>query len=224
MSLWSAAPVAPAARRAERLDQLACGIALALILLVAVDFLPAARLVLALLFTCFVPGRAVVTNWPRVDRWAGVGMSVAFSLGLLTLLATISLWLHFWNPLVLFVVEAVLSLAGLANGIVSRRQLEVARRQSQQRRRAQPAIDRPPPPADRPAAPPDRPAGPPRDPRPGEATRIDAPVKNETRLDNPRLDDATRLDNRRIDDATRLDHPPVMNPRPEADPRRQRRR
>lgn len=227
MSLWSAAPVAPAARRAERLDQLACGIALALILLVAVDFLPPARLVLALLFTCFVPGRAVVTNWPRVDRWAGVGMSVAFSLGLLTLLATISLWLHFWNPLVLFVVEAVISLAGLANGIVSRRQLEVARLQSRQRRRAQPAIDRPPPPADRPAAPPDRPAGPPRGPRPGEATRIDAPVRNETRLDiprldNPRLDNPTRLDNRRIDDATRLDHPRAMNPRPGADPRRQR--
>lgn len=145
MSLWSAAPGAPAARRAERLDQLACGIALALILLVAVDFLPAARLVLALLFTFFVPGRAIVTNWPRVDRWAGIAMSVTFSLGLLTLLATISLWLHFWHPVGLFVVEAVLSLAGLANGLVSRRQLEVARARSRLRRRAQSVPDRPPP-------------------------------------------------------------------------------
>jgi hypothetical protein len=177
VSLWSAAPGAPAARRAERLDQLACGIALALILLVAVDFLAAARLVLAVLFTFFVPGRAIVTNWPRVDRWAGIAMSVTFSLGLLTLLATISLWLHFWHPIGLFVVEAVLSLAGLANGIVSRRQLEVARARSRLRRRALPPPDHPRPALapphhprplpGRPPASPNRPQLPPRDPRAG---------------------------------------------------------
>jgi uncharacterized membrane protein HdeD (DUF308 family) len=123
VSLWSAVPAAPADRRAERLDLLACGIALALILLVAVNFWPDLRLVLTLLFTCFVPGRAVVTNWPRVARWSGIGMSVAFSLGILTLLATVTLWVGLWHPLGLFVVEAVMSLAGLANGIVHRRQL-----------------------------------------------------------------------------------------------------
>jgi hypothetical protein len=127
VSLWSAAPVAPAARRAERLDLLACGIALALILLVAVDFSAGLRLVLALLFTFYVPGRAIVSNWPRVARWSGVGMSVAFSLGLVTLLATVTLWIGFWHPLGLFVVEAVISLAGLANGVVTRRQLAARR-------------------------------------------------------------------------------------------------
>jgi uncharacterized membrane protein HdeD (DUF308 family) len=123
VSLWSAVPAAPADRRAEWLDLLACGIALALILLVAVNFWPDLRLVLTLLFTCFVPGRAVVTNWPRVARWSGIGMSAAFSLGILTLLATVTLWAGLWHPLGLFVVEAVISLAGLANGIVRRRQL-----------------------------------------------------------------------------------------------------
>jgi hypothetical protein len=127
VSLWSAAPVAPAARRGEWLDLLASGIVVALILLVAVDFSPGLRLVLALLFTCFVPGRAIVTNWPRVERWSGIGMSVVFSLGVLALLATVTLWVGLWHPLALFVVEAVLSLAGLANGIVSRRQLVLAR-------------------------------------------------------------------------------------------------
>lgn len=120
-------PVSPAARRAEQLDLLACGIALALILLVVVDFSAGLRLVLALLFTFYVPGRAVVSNWPRVARWSGIGMSVAFSLGLLTLLATVTLWIGFWHPLGLFVVEAVISLAGLANGVITRRQLAASR-------------------------------------------------------------------------------------------------
>jgi hypothetical protein len=126
----SAVPLAPAVRRAERLDLLACGIALGLIVLVAVDFWSALRLVLALLFTFYVPGRAVVSNWPRVARWSGIGMSVVFSLSILTLLATVTLWIGFWHPLGLFVVEAVISLAGLANGIVTRRQLAVRRAQA----------------------------------------------------------------------------------------------
>jgi hypothetical protein len=120
-------PLAPAVKRAERLDLLACGIALGLVVLVAADFWPALRLVLALLFTFYVPGRAVVSNWPRVARWSGIGMSVVFSLSILTLLATVTLWIGFWHPLGLFVVEAVISLAGLANGVVTRRQLAIRR-------------------------------------------------------------------------------------------------
>jgi hypothetical protein len=126
----SAVPLAPAVRRAERLDLLACGIALGLIVLVVADFWSALRLLLALLFTFYVPGRAVVSNWPRVARWSGIGMSVVFSLSILTLLATVTLWIGFWHPLGLFVVEAVISLAGLANGIVTRRQLAVRRRRA----------------------------------------------------------------------------------------------
>lgn len=130
MSPRSAVPLAPAVRRAERLDLLACGIALGLIVLVVADFWSALRLLLALLFTFYVPGRAVVSNWPRVARWSGIGMSVVFSLSILTLLATVTLWIGFWHPLGLFVVEAVISLAGLANGIVTRRQLAVRRRRA----------------------------------------------------------------------------------------------
>jgi len=78
------------------------------------------RVLLALGFTFFVPGRAIVTNWPRMARWSEVAMSVTFSLAVLTLLTTIMLWAHVWRPLGLFQVEAWLSLAGLCWGIAHR--------------------------------------------------------------------------------------------------------
>jgi uncharacterized membrane protein HdeD (DUF308 family) len=125
VSIWSLDRYSPASRRAIRLDVVACAIAVALGLLVAVDFSAPLRLLLALLFTFFVPGRAIVSNWPRVARWSAVGMSIVFSLGVLTLLATVTLWLGLWNPLALFGVEAVASLAGLTAGIIRRQRNEV---------------------------------------------------------------------------------------------------
>jgi hypothetical protein len=122
-SLWGTGPSAPAARRAEWFDLAACGIAVALLLLITVDFSGALRLLLALLFTFFVPGRAIVSNWPRMAHWSSVGMSVVFSLGALTLLATFALWTGFWHPLTLFVAEAFISLAGISIAIVRRRLL-----------------------------------------------------------------------------------------------------
>jgi len=95
-------------------------IALALLLLVAVDFSAPLRLVLALLFTFYVPGRAIVSNWPRMQRWSGVGMSIVFSLGVLTLLAALSLWAGLWHPLTLFLAESLASLAGLAFSLARR--------------------------------------------------------------------------------------------------------
>jgi len=45
---------------------------------------------------------------------------MVFSLALLTLVATITLWAHIWHPLGLFQIEAWLSLAVLSIGIVRR--------------------------------------------------------------------------------------------------------
>jgi hypothetical protein len=126
VSIWSLDQYSPAGRRAVQLDLAACAIAAALILLVAVDFAAPVRLLLAVAFTFFVPGRAIVSNWLRVARWSGVGMSIVFSLGALTLLATVALWAGWWHPLALFLIEAIVSLAGLANGIVRRHRLELA--------------------------------------------------------------------------------------------------
>ena len=113
--------LAPAARRAEVLDVLAAVIAVALLVLVAADASGPLRILLVLVFTFFVPGRAIVTNYPRMARWSDLGTSIVVSLGVLAFLATVTLWARFWHPLALFQVEAVLSLAGLAVGIVRRR-------------------------------------------------------------------------------------------------------
>jgi hypothetical protein len=104
----------PAAQRAEVLDVLAAAVAAALLVLVQEN-------ASGLVFTFFVPGRAIITNFPRMARWSDLGASMLVSLGVLAFLATVTLWAHYWHPLGLFQVEAVLSLAGLAAGIVQRR-------------------------------------------------------------------------------------------------------
>ena len=113
--------LAPAARRAEGLDVLAVVVAVALLVLVAANASGPLRILLVLAFTFFVPGRAIITNFPRMARWSDLGTSIVVSLGVLAFLATVTLWARFWHPLGLFQVEAVLSLAGLAVGIVRRR-------------------------------------------------------------------------------------------------------
>lgn len=89
------------------------------------------RVLLALAFAFFVPGRAVVTNWPRMASWSEVAMPMVLSLALLTLLATITLWAHVWKPIDLFQIEAWLSLTGLCLGIAlrGRRRLSYPARQ-----------------------------------------------------------------------------------------------
>jgi hypothetical protein len=111
----------PAAQRAEMLDVLAAAVAVALLAMVQGNATGLPRVLLVLGFTFFVPGRAIITNFPRMARWSDLGASMLVSLGVLAFLATVTLWAHFWHPLGLFQVEAVLSLAGLAVGIVQRR-------------------------------------------------------------------------------------------------------
>jgi uncharacterized membrane protein HdeD (DUF308 family) len=78
------------------------------------------RIALTLGFAFFVPGRAIVTNWPRMTSWSKVAMAMVLSLALLTLLATITLWADVWKPMDLFQAEAWVSLAGLCLGIARR--------------------------------------------------------------------------------------------------------
>jgi hypothetical protein len=108
-------------RRAELLDCLAGLVAIGLDVLVLVGGIQPLRLLFALAFTFFVPGRAIVTNWPRVERWSAVGMPIVFSLGSLTLVATVSLWLGLWHPMALFALVSAASLAGIGVGITRRR-------------------------------------------------------------------------------------------------------
>ncbi len=110
----------PAAQRAEALDLLAAAGAVGLLALVYTDGPTILRALFALAFTFFVPGRAIVTNWPRMARWSGVAMPIVISISVLTLVATTALWAHLWRPLDLFQAEAWLSLAGLSLGIARR--------------------------------------------------------------------------------------------------------
>jgi hypothetical protein len=113
-------------RRPELLDGLAGLVAVGLVALIGVGGLQPLRLLFALAFTFFVPGRAIVANWPRVERWSAVGMPIVFSLGSLALMATVSLWLGLWHPMALFALAAAASLAGLGVGITRRRRAAAA--------------------------------------------------------------------------------------------------
>ena len=113
----------PVAQWAELTDLLAVVVTASLIAIIYLDRVGVARTVLALGFTFFVPGRAIVSNWPRMARWSEAAMPMIISLTITTLVATVALWAHFWHPLPIFEAEAWLSLAGLVVGITRRRRL-----------------------------------------------------------------------------------------------------
>jgi cation transport ATPase len=104
----------------DALDLLAALIAVALIVLVSRGWTGPPRVLLALGFAFFVPGRAIVTNWRQTANWSEVAMPMLFSLALLTLVAMVALWAHYWHPLGIFQVEAVVSLALLGVGVARR--------------------------------------------------------------------------------------------------------
>jgi hypothetical protein len=120
MSTRDAATSVQARQRADVLDLLSSSVAVLLLLLVAAGGGGVARALLALVFTFFVPGRAIVSNWQRMLDWSDIGMSIAISVGLLAFFATVSLWAKFWHPLQLFDVEAAASLIGLGVALIRR--------------------------------------------------------------------------------------------------------
>lgn len=112
----------PAAQLHDLSDLAGVVIAVGLIGLVAEGGSGIARIVLALAFVSFVPGRAVVSNWPRLAHWSQFGMSVVLSLAILTFVATAALWVHAWHPVGLFLIEASLSTVALVAGMLRRHQ------------------------------------------------------------------------------------------------------
>jgi uncharacterized membrane protein len=109
-----------AVRLADSLDLLAAIVAAGLVILVSADRSGVPRVLLSLVFLFFVPGRAIVSNWPRLGRWSEAAMSMVLSLAVLALLATVTLWMHIWHPLGLFQLEAVASVVGIAVGTLRR--------------------------------------------------------------------------------------------------------
>lgn len=79
-----------------------------------------ARVMLAIAFAFFAPGRAIVANWPRFAYWSEFGMSVVLSLAALTLLAMVMLWTGRWHPVGLFEAEAAVTAVALVTGMIRR--------------------------------------------------------------------------------------------------------
>jgi uncharacterized membrane protein len=103
----------PAARQGNVLDLAAMLLSVCLVALVLVGWSGPPRILLALAFAFFVPGRAIVGNWPRMGQWSEAAMSMVLSIAVLVVLTTVMLWIHAWHPLGLFQVVAGLSLLGL---------------------------------------------------------------------------------------------------------------
>jgi hypothetical protein len=113
----------PVTQWAEALDLLAAIITALLIAVIYLNRVGPGRIVLVLAFTFFVPGRAIVANWPRMARWSEAAIPVVISLAITVLVATVSLWAHLWHPVQIFEVEAWLSLAALVFSIMRRHRL-----------------------------------------------------------------------------------------------------
>jgi uncharacterized membrane protein len=110
----------PAVRQAYMLDVTAIILTVLLVALVFADRYGPPRVLLTLAFAFFVPGRAIVSNWPRMGQWSEAAMSLVLSLAVLVLFTTVMLWIHAWHPLGLFQVVAALSLIGLIIGMARR--------------------------------------------------------------------------------------------------------
>jgi uncharacterized membrane protein len=107
-------------RLADSLDLLAAVIATGLVVLTIVGRPSLPRLLLTLAFTFFVPGRAIVANWPKLTRWSEAAIAMVLSLSVLALAAAVSLWAHAWHPVGLFQAEAAASIVALIIGATRR--------------------------------------------------------------------------------------------------------
>lgn len=89
--------------------------------LVALGVEGPARVITATAFVLFVPGRAVMVVWPGLmDRYR-IAMSIVFSLTIVTLTTTVTLWLHLWDPDALLYALSSVVVVALVVGLVRRR-------------------------------------------------------------------------------------------------------
>lgn len=115
-------------RLADVLDLLAGVVALGLVVVTLEGRPSVPRVLLTLIFTSYVPGRAIVANWPAMAGWSEVILALVFSLAILCLIAMTALWAHYWHPVAIFQAEAVLSIAGIAFAMGHRHRRSAGRR------------------------------------------------------------------------------------------------
>lgn len=110
----------PAARLGDMLDVIAVLLSVLSAALVFAGWHGPLRVLLTVAFAFFVPGRAMVSNWPQIAQWSETAVSMLLSLVVLVLLTTVMLWIHAWHPLGLLQIVAGLSLVGLIIGMARR--------------------------------------------------------------------------------------------------------
>jgi uncharacterized membrane protein len=110
------------------LIDIACvAVSVAVAVAVAVNERSAFRAVVAVAFSLFIPGRAVVSNWPTLAVRPHVALSIVFSLSILTFVSTVTLWLNYWRPLGLLEVESGVVVVALFVALGRRRRDEQRR-------------------------------------------------------------------------------------------------
>jgi uncharacterized membrane protein len=118
--------MASSTARDNLIDVGCLAVAVAVVVAVATDEHTAFRAVVGVLFAFYVPGRSIVSNWPAMAARSNVAASVLFSLTILTLLATATLWAGYWHPLGLLQFEAAAAGALLVIALVRRRRADRA--------------------------------------------------------------------------------------------------
>jgi hypothetical protein len=99
-------------------------VTVAVAIAVATNERNAFRAVVGVAFALYVPGRAIVSNWPRMAARSQLAAPVLFSVSILTLLATLTLWARQWHPLGLLEVECVAVGIALFTALWRRRRVD----------------------------------------------------------------------------------------------------
>jgi len=112
--------------RDDMIDMGCVAVSVAVAVAVATGERSAFRVVVGVVFALYVPGRSIVSNWPRLAARSNVAASVLFSLSILTLLATLTLWAGYWHPLGLLEIECVAAGVALFTALLRRRRADQA--------------------------------------------------------------------------------------------------
>lgn len=92
--------------QARLIDASCIAVTVALLSLVAAGWVGLARVLLTLAFAVYVPGWAVVGYCMPDKRGSQAALPVLVSVTLLTASGTFTLWLHVWNPMLMFDILA----------------------------------------------------------------------------------------------------------------------
>jgi len=102
------------------LDLASLAVTLVLIVVVAFDLRGPGRILLAVAFVTYVPGRAVLTMWSAARERSDIALPVILSIALLIMATVLTLWVHVWEPEALFFLIAVVSACALGAALLRR--------------------------------------------------------------------------------------------------------